>query len=356
MKAIVAAGALALCAAGAAQAQGTFPDQGERAPVRPLFASDDMLEITLATEFKLINRQKERENEERPALLVVHRGEAADSFEVDVRARGNFRKRTCSFPPLRLDFQTSAVEGTIFEGQDKVKLVGHCETRRADYEQYVLHEYLIYKVFNLFDELSLKARLVKFNYVDTGDNDQTVTKYGFLLEPIADVAARNGWDVVEAPVIPPDAVEPNMGALVDVFMYFVGNTDYDPFFAEPDEEFCCHNIQPIGRSYGPVFPVPFDFDFSGVIDTRYATPDPSLEIRSVRERLYRGVCRPIELLQPVFARFNTLRPDIEALYQNQGGLDARGLRDTMRYIEDFYKTINDPRLAEREFVRTCRRS
>jgi hypothetical protein len=338
-----------------AAATGQEWDQGETRPPRPLFSSDDLLTITFRGAFRELDRDKNRENEERPAEMIVHGdGDAADTFAVDIRARGKFRRSHCRFPPIRLDFKTGDMEGTLFEGMNRVKLVTHCDPRRDVYEEYVLQEYLIYRAFNLVSDLSFRARLARVTYVDTGEDDREVTKYAFMIEPKEELAERNGWDVVEAPVIPPGAVEPEMTALVEMFMYFIANTDWDPFMSAPDEDFCCHNIQPIGRGYGPVFPVPYDFDFSGVINTRYAVPDQSLDIRSVRDRLYRGLCRPIEALQPVFDRFNELRPEIEALYRSQEGLEERTVERTLDFYERFYETINDPRRADRAFVRQCR--
>jgi len=99
--------------------------------------------------------------------------------------------------------------------------------------------------------------------------------------------------------------------------------------------------------------VPYDFDWSGVVSASYAVPDPRLGIKSVRERLYRGYCRTPEQLGPTIARFDDRKDSIYALFRSQEGLDPKRAEQTLRYFDDFYRTINDTRAANREFVRNC---
>ena len=100
----------------------------------PLFASRDILELTLIADFKQLRKDRKEENEYRPAQLVLPGG---DTLKLKVRTRGNFRlnKRNCNFPPLRLNFKPRGTEGTVFENQDKVKLVAHCQDRKDEYAQ-----------------------------------------------------------------------------------------------------------------------------------------------------------------------------------------------------------------------------
>ena len=109
----------------------------------------------------------------------------------------------------------------------------------------------------------------------------------------------------------------------------------------------------IRDSAGTVFAVPYDFDWSGVISASYAVPDPRLGIKSVRERLYRGYCRTPEQLGPTIARFDDQKDSIYALFRSQEGLDPKHAEQTLRYFDEFYRTLNDPRTANREFVRNC---
>ena len=46
-----------------------------------------------------------------------------NDINVGVRARGNFRRSTCYFPPIKMKIKKSDAKGTIFKGNKKLKLV-----------------------------------------------------------------------------------------------------------------------------------------------------------------------------------------------------------------------------------------
>ncbi len=329
----------------------------------PLFASHDLVALTIHAPFQDIFEHRGQESEEYPGVVVM-RGESgeSDTVDVDIRTRGRARlaKRICRFPPLRLDFPKDSVAGTLFEGQNKLKLVTHCQDDREEYEQYVLLEYLIYRVYNTLTELSFRVRLARITYEDTGGDRDTVTRYGFLIEHEDAVAERTGWEYIVAPVIPPDALDPENLAQAEVFHYLIGNTDWSAFKPDGGSSECCHNTKPIGdAATGPVFTLPYDFDITGLLNTRYANQLyrgnlDDMGLRNVRQRRFRGRCRSAPLWPAVFATFNERRSEIEALFRNQDGLDDDVLEETLEYIEEFYEVINDEGRVRREFERRCR--
>jgi hypothetical protein len=140
-----------------------------------------------------------------------------------------------------------------------------------------------------------------------------------------------------------------------VFQFMIGNTDFDPFHAEPDEDACCHNAVLVGTMRGPVIPVPFDFDWSGVVDAPYARPDPRLGIRTVRQRRFWGVCRARDELEAVFPLFRERRDAIYALYRNQEGLEPKYRDRTLEYFDEFYAVIDDERRVGRDMEAWCRK-
>jgi hypothetical protein len=79
-----------------------------------------------------------------------------------------------------------------------------------------------------------------------------------------------------------------------------------------------------------------------------------LRIKTVRERLYRGLCGSNEWLPATFALFQDRRAAIFALYEQQAGLSSNSVADTKRYYETFYATIADENKVRKEFLRKCR--
>jgi hypothetical protein len=344
-----------------ALAQDAQPAPRPRAAVAPLFASHDAMALTIEAPLTSIFKERGKERTERPSRLTLTGSDGKPvTLNVDIRTRGKTRldRRTCEFPPHRLDFDTAGA-GTVFEGQNDLKLVTHCQDGRPEHEQYVLQEYLVYQIYNLLTDISFKARLVRVTYVDTDAKREAVTRYAFLLEDDKAVASRNGWKALRIPAVPPQVVDPQYLSLVGAFEYMIGNLDWAVFTKEPDEDTCCHNTVPIGTDAGPVFPVPYDFDVAGIVNTRYADrlfgPEQrNLGIRRVRDRVYRGLCASAEQLPATFALFNQKRDAIYALYREQPGLKAEIVKETLEYLDEFYDTINDPRKVKREFTERCR--
>ncbi|MFL2545978.1 MAG: hypothetical protein ACJ0SL_01225 [Candidatus Rariloculaceae bacterium] len=78
-------------------------------------------------------------------------------LDVDIRIRGNSRLDICSFPPLRLDFPRTRLEGTVFAGQNRLKLVTLCRDRDA-FRYYLAQEYQIYIAFSALTDHSFRVR------------------------------------------------------------------------------------------------------------------------------------------------------------------------------------------------------
>jgi hypothetical protein len=247
------------------------------------------------------------------------------------------------------------VEGTLFEGQDKLKLVVACKLGQDYWEQYVLAEYLVYRMFNLFTPLSFQVRLAKVTYIDSSGEDDTFTRYAFLIEDDDIMATRNeGWKVdwEIGRQLPPTLLERDHAILVDVFQYMIGNTDWSAVEM--------HNMELFQKPPSIYSTIPYDFDVSGIINTRYARPDASLAIRSVRDRLFRGFCpeqinRQAEDYEAVYEEFRSKKERVYDLWRNQVGLDEGRLKDTLKYLDDFFKILDDPRQIQVRMLNQCRR-
>jgi hypothetical protein len=346
-------------------AQVAVPDSIRRAAASaPLFASHDSLTLTIQAPLNTIFKHRDQESDEYPGTVTHRQNDGRHvTLDVDIRTRGKSRlsRRLCQFPPLRLDFANDPATAGVFRGQDKLKLVAHCQNDRPEYEQYVLQEYLAYRVANLLTDLSFRVRLARITYVDTDATLDTLTRFGILIEDDDMMAARNGWQVLMAPAIPPEVADPDYLALLGVFQYLIGNPDWSAFHPEPGADQCCHNTRPVGSpADGPVFSVPYDFDLTGIVNPRYADGwfrpwERGLGIQVVRERVYRGFCSTTSRLPQVLTGFVGKKDSIYRLYREQAGLEPKIVRETLEYLDEFYRTISDPQRAERELIGKCRR-
>ena len=134
---------------------------------------------------------------------------------------------------------------------------------------------------------------------------------------------------------------------VSIFQYMVGNTDWSMV--------AFHNSEVIQNSEGIYVPVPYDFDWTGFVAAPYARPDERLGIRSVRQRIYRGFCRPNFDISTVYAQFLRLRDDFEALYTGQDELEEANQREAVAYLASFYEDIRTRERARDRLEKNCRR-
>jgi hypothetical protein len=269
---------------------------------------------------------------------------------MQISARGNFRKRICDFPPLSLNFRKSQVTGTLFENQDKLKIVAHCKDSRR-YEQTVLREYLAYRLLNALTEVSFKVRLLQLTYVDSDERRPRMVRSAFLIEHKDRLADRIGWRAVDIEWAEVGAIRPDHLNLTSMFQYLIGNTDFSPNLGSDNE--CCHNYEMFGNDSDQLTAVPYDFDLAGFVNAPYATPDPELGIDSVRQRLYRGHCVNNGHVEASLARFRETRSELYALVAGQEELEPTVRDNIARYMDEFFETIGDPAEVQRQIIGKC---
>ncbi|MEJ7812455.1 MAG: hypothetical protein WKG32_18740 [Gemmatimonadaceae bacterium] len=324
------------------------PPAREGGKVAPLFASNDVLQLTLTTDMRSVLRDRDSTDvKDHAATLAWAEGGAPATLDVQVRTRGHWRRqqRNCEFPPLRVTYPKGTRKGTIFAGQGHLKLVTHCRDR-DDYEQYILGEYLAYRAYNLLTPLSFRARLARVTYTDASGRVGPVTRFAMFVEDDADVAKRNGAKLLEQKGAAYEDLDLETAALATAFNYMIGNHDWSVF--------ALHNFVLLRDSLAAPAPVPYDFDFSGLVNTRYAVPPPQVPVKSVTQRYYRGPCLTTEQWTPILARFTAQRGAIYALYTSLPPLDRKQAARARDYLDEFYQTIGDRRAIKRELIDTCK--
>ncbi|MBT8143171.1 MAG: hypothetical protein KJO55_00620 [Gammaproteobacteria bacterium] len=324
-----------------AAAQGDLP--------APLFASDAILEVKLIAPLKQLARAR-GEPQYLPATMILDDG---IELSLRVRPRGKSRRRSevCHFPPLRLNFDKS-VAGTVFATQNRVKLVTHCRNAES-FQQYILREYVIYRIYNRLTDYSFRVRLLRITYEDSDKPGRPVTRLGFLIEDKHALAQRLGGEVAEPESIPPSAVDATHSPLFDQFQYLVGNTDWAALRG-PEGENCCHNVVLLTHDNQTYIPIPYDFDNSGLVDAPYAAPSSQLGIDEVTERLYRGMCRDEATTSAAIDQVVQARAGITEFINSFALLTSRTRSKLQRYLGRYYDIAADPKRRAREIDSKCR--
>jgi hypothetical protein len=342
--------AVGYCTAAAPAGAQATPDSAVKPyELQKLFSQDSVVRFTLTTNFRALMRARTGDARYyRAKLTYSDTGASPITLPLRVRGRGHWRRANCEMPPVLLNFWTDSSKKTLFARLDRGRLVVHCRNNDT-YEQYVLQEFQLYRIYNLLTPFSHRARLAHVTYVDGASGRQIAARHGFILEDDDDMAARNGGRQTELKGAKSGDLDSFTDALVGVFQYLIGGTDWSVAGL--------HNIQLVGQPEGVLRAVAYDFDWSGAVNASYAKPDYRLPITAVRQRLFRGYCAPKEQFTRVFALFNEQKPAIYALYSDHIGrlMNPDVVRRTLEYFDDFYETINDPRRAA-ELVRSCKQA
>ncbi len=311
-----------------------------------LFRETATLDITLSGPLQTLFENREQA-EEMPFTMQLN----GTTHPLQVRTRGNFRLKHCDFPPLRLNLKTSAMAGTVFDGQDKLKLVTHCRNyERA--EKDLIEEYLAYRMFAHLTENALGTRLLRVRYEDTASG-AIHEHHAIILESVDGMAARLGIRRATRTEVRRSEFEPEQAALAYVFAYLIGNTDFSLVAAYGDSE-CCHNGILLEQADKTLVLVPYDFDLAGIVDADYAAPNPSLRIKSVTRRLYRGYC--LDNREALASALDRIIDARGAFYTILDGLPLLSDREKSRkkaWLERFYGAAENPGRLLDSFEKRC---
>jgi hypothetical protein len=228
-----------------------------------------------------------------------------------------------------------------------LKLVFPCG-KSSNYQQYILMEYLAYKIYNQLTDYSFRVRLMKIKLIDLSDKEPIYDKYGFFIEPDKSFGERTHCKEMNVKNIHPDRTDYQMINLLSIFQFMIGNTDWSVK--------ALHNIALFARdSLQKPVAVLYDFDFSGLVNAGYASPAEELNLSSVRQRYFNGYHREYDEIMKNLLIFEQEKQQIYNLVHSVEGLDEKHVEETIKYLDQFYKIIDDPKKIKREFIDNCRK-
>ncbi len=312
-----------------------------------LFDSDEVLNVKLSGKIRTLFNDRAENGAYHP-LVLTYKGADSNAVTINLRGktRGNFRrqKNNCTYPPILLNFTRKEHKPSLFDKQDKLKLVTPCAS-----DNYVVREYLVYKLYNLITPKSFRARLARVTFDDVEKKKET-SFYSILLEEDEQMAQRNASKIMAIKNLNGENTETETFLKMAVFQYMIGNTDWSVSFL--------HNIRILAFDSKTIpSVVPYDFDHSGIVDAPYALPPEQLELRSTQERRFRGYCiTDWNTLNEVVATYNRLKPEIYKTYTSCTLLDAKYIKATTQFLDAFYETINNPKKLKTEFSYPCNKT
>ncbi len=314
------------------------------------FESDEPIRISLEFDMKKFLREKYGDEYQEAVLRYTSVTGSPVERRIRIRSRGDFRRSHCNFPPVKLNFKKTGDGEGYLNDITSLKLVTHCKGS-STYQQYILKEYLVYRMFNILTDNSYRVRLFEIEYVDSEGRRKTLHKYGFIIESHNHLAQRLNALRIERQGIPTWLTEPYQTNLMTLFQYMIGNTDW----AIMNQ----HNIRLFkSADYRVTYPIaiPYDFDYCGMVNADYAVPPEGLGIESVRERVYRGYCMDREEdYQEYIRAFLDHKDELFALVEHFPLLDASNRNEMLEYLGEFFMIVENPKMTRMYIINRCRK-
>jgi len=302
-----------------------------------------ILHATLITNLdKVLTSKKEKDYEFTGIFKTELPGGTLINDPVVLEVSGNFRLKFCYVPPIKIHFNIN--KASLLSPLKQMKLVSTCKTSR-DFDQYLLKEYIVYKIYNLITDNSFYVRLVELTLQDSLGTKKPLTEYAFLQEDIKETASRNNCKVWKENKVQTKFIDRKQMTVLSVFEYLIGNTDWG---VSPN-----HNIRFIAQksdSSGILIAVPYDFDYSGMVNAFYAIPDENLKIENVRQRQYIGFVRSYSEMEEALNIFREKKVRIYALVNQFSLLSAKNRKEMTDYLDEFYETINSPGKVKSDLI------
>ncbi len=309
---------------------------------KAFFKEDRPVKMTLTTDIRQFIAEKKDLNYIDAAVSFTFPDSSLYQGPVRIKPRGNFRKENCRFASIAVDFKYE--KSSPFSKLGTLKMVGGCGSA-ASHEQYLLKEYLVYKIYNLLTDMSFRVRLLNVDYVDTKGKVKPYTQYAFLIEDVDDLAKRNQCIEKELVRFSPLGMQRDQTTLLYLFQYMIGNTDWSiPYY---------HNIKLLVQKKDTMtmpFPVAYDFDITGLVNPPYGGPPPDLGIERLTQRLYRGYERTLAEIETTAKIFIDKEEAIYALINQFEPLTAASKKEMIEFLNGFYKTIKNKKELKSLFV------
>ncbi|MFM7840178.1 MAG: hypothetical protein ACKO6K_11465 [Chitinophagaceae bacterium] len=309
----------------------------------PLFTSDAVIDLYLSTDVRKLKVDRKKEKYQPAQFRLSFSDSAHVEDDIEIKTRGLLRKEMCTNPPLTFNF--SKAQQAAVKSWGTAKMVLGCHNGHYE-QQLVLREYLTYRFYHLITPLSFKVRLVHLHLDDSKENKKTLDQWAFFIEDIHEVAQRNHCQYMKL-ANPPEALDPYQLAMMNIFQFMIGNTD---FTVSRNKNTKLIQSLPLD-AYAP-YVIPYDFDFSGMVNARYAQPHPDYQdiLKTVKDRLYLGLPFDEENILSILELFKSHHQEMNALIDGQAYLDNIYKEEMKEFLQEFFDTIKELRRIREIFV------
>jgi hypothetical protein len=317
---------------------GYLSDPVSEKSIFDLINYQDIIEVDIEMKFNELLRDKSNEDGFDAVFSFSDLNGEKQAWKTKVEIRGKFRRVHCEdMPPLRLNFKKGDLEEAGLAKFDDLKMVTQCVNDENEAKQLLLKEYLAYKIYNKITDRSFRVQFVKINFKDTETNESRL-QYGFIIEDTAQLRARlNAEKYDNIFGIKREQLDENSYSNMVLFQYMIGNTDWSVLQT-------CKNVKVMSKG-NKLIQVPYDFDFSKMVDADYAKIKLTNKPRLMNVEALTKMNENMDSFKESIELFRQKKAIINQMVKDSKLIKKSDRRKIIESINHFYQDINEENWA-----------
>ncbi len=256
-------------------------------------------------------------------------------FSTSFKLGGKSRRKICKMPPVKLNLKKNDLYvGGFNKNLDKTKIVFQCTMNKSMAES-IKMEKLLYDMYAVVSTYARRSKIVK---VKIDEEKKPIN--AFLLEDDDDFEYRTHTEIIKNKTIATNVLNREEYVTMCLFQFMIANADWSARRG--------HNTDLYRRMEdNSLIIVPYDFDYSGIINNNYAVPPENLPIQHVTQRHFMDKDVPMEELFKGIDHYIEheelmLRTVDDAYYLAEGSR-----KRIHRYVAGFYDIIRNEKKVKK---------
>ncbi|MEM8529168.1 MAG: hypothetical protein AAGG68_31340 [Bacteroidota bacterium] len=301
----------------------------QKTSIFDLINQEEIERASIEVDLDAITTDWRNEDKHRAVFSFKDAAGQTQIWNIKVQLRGKFRRLHCEgIPPLKVFFDKDDLQQAGLAKYDDLKLVNYCFQDDFVAKELLIKEYLAYKMYNEISAASFRVKLLKITYKDS-KSSRKLKQWAFFIEDTAQMRDRLEGNKYEmAREIADNPFNRTQIQQVALFQFMIGNTDWSVVSQK--------NIKILEKE-GTIWAIPYDFDFSGLVNPPYATPSSHYNLTSITERIYLG---PLEAdIEVSIKLFLDKKAALLEIIQQNRLLRGETKKVMLDYLASFYENL-----------------
>ncbi len=311
---------------------------GKKQSIFDAMTFTEELEVNIQVDMEALTGDLRNEDKHASQFSFVDAKGNLQVWNTKLRLRGKYRRLNCAdTPPMKIYFDKDDLKAAGFAKFNDLKLVNYCVDDKAEAKNLLLKEYMAYKIYNQLSDYSFRVQLLKVTYEDIKSNKK-IKQWAFVIEDTAELRSRLNLEKVEQEFgLKQEQYELEEIQKVSLFQYLIGNVDWSLKMAK--------NIKIMAKD-DKLIAIPYDFDFTGLVNPPYGSVSEKLGVQLLTERVYLGYPNEVNNLSKSIELYKEKKEVIFAMVKSNKQLNGILRLEIKNYLQSFYKDLSIPSIAE----------